>query len=52
MDKSESNLKFSILPKDILARRLEQTGIEPSTFQLTNDLLYRLSYSHPFWKYP
>lgn len=43
---SEINLVI-ILPKDPLARRLEQPGINPATFQLVHDVL--LSYSHLIW---
>lgn len=43
----ESNLWFSISVKDTLVRRPEQPGIKLPTFQLVDDLVYLLSYSHP-----
>lgn len=43
IDASESNLGFSILPKDILAASVQNTA---PAFQLLDVLLYFLSYSH------
>uniref|UniRef100_A0A669ETG5 RAS guanyl releasing protein 1 n=1 Tax=Oreochromis niloticus TaxID=8128 RepID=A0A669ETG5_ORENI len=42
----QSNLGFRIVFRDTLVCRLVQPEIKPSTFQLEDDLLYLLSYSH------
>ena len=39
------NLGLSILPKDTLAHRIGETGIEPPTMWLVNNLLYLLSHT-------
>ena len=44
---TESNLGFSVLPKDTSTCGLEEPGIEPLTFRLVDDALYLLRHSRP-----